>query len=75
MNGMQERSDATSRYHYSGIPGSNLTFLQILATVAFLSSSGLITWIPQTVYFGAYPLLGLLFSFSVLHFLVVASVR
>ena len=29
----------------------NLTFLQILPTVAFVSSSGLTTWIPQTVYF------------------------
>ena len=28
----------------------NLTFLQILLTVAFLSSSGLATRIPQTVY-------------------------
>jgi len=32
-------------------PDLNFTFLQILPTVAFLSSSGLITWIPQTVYF------------------------
>ena len=30
--------------------GENLTFLQILPTVASPSSSGLITWIPQTVY-------------------------
>ena len=37
-----------------GIPSpltpSYLTFLQILPTLAFLSSSGLITWILQTVY-------------------------
>ena len=53
---------------------SKWSFLQILPTVAFLSSSGLITWIPQTVYFffWAYPFL--LFSFSVLHFSVVGSV-
>ena len=36
------------------------------------SSSGQTTWIPES-YFFAYPFL--LFSFSVLHFLVVVSVR
>ena len=43
----------------------NLTFLQILPAVVFLSSSGLTKWITQTVYyyFSACPFL--LFSFSV----------
>ena len=36
---------------HSFIPDLNLPFLQILPTTAFLfSSSGLTTWIPQTVF-------------------------
>jgi len=56
-------------------PDLNFTFLQILPTVAFLSSSGLITWIPQTVYFTSEHIRCYFLVFSVLHFLVVGSVR
>ena len=53
----------------------NLTFLQMLLTVAFLSSTGLITWIPLTVYCTSEHIRFTFYFFSVLHFLVVVSVR
>jgi len=57
------------------IPNLNLTFLQILLTVAFLSSSGLTTLISQTVYFSSEHIRCYFLVFLFIHFLVVGSVR
>jgi len=55
-------------FHHSFIPGLKPSFSANPSHRSlFFSSPGLTTWIPQTVYFWAYPFL--LFSFSVLHFL------